>query len=317
MRIDRMLGITVMLLNKDRISARELSDKYEVSVRTIYRDIEAINMAGIPIIAYSGNNGGFGIMNNFKLDRQLLTFQDMLSMLSALKGINSTLEDKELDTAIEKITNLVPQDKTTQLQQYLQHITVDIQPWGYREKQKRHVKVIHEAIVKSLLIEFTYNNYKGEIARRTVEPMTLLFKGYAWYIFAFCKLKNDFRLFRLSRIKELVVTDKNFKRKNVTYDEHSSSSFESTPLINLVLKFSPEVRMKVEEYFDEEVIEYLENGEMIVRVNFPEDEWMYSFILGFAECIEVIEPEHLKKTITEKAQKILSLYKHDIMLSHS
>ena len=317
MRIDRMLGITVMLLNKDRISARELADKYEVSIRTIYRDIEAINMAGIPIVAYSGNNGGFGIMNNFKLDRQLLTFQDMLSMISALKGINSTLENKELDTAIEKITSLVPEDKTAQLQQYFQHVSVDIQPWGYREKQKKHIKTIHESIANSVLIEFTYGNYKGEIVRRTVEPMTLLFKGYAWYLFAFCKLKNDFRLFRLSRMKELVVTDTKFKRKNVTYEEHSSSSFDQTTLTDIVLKFSPEVRLKVEEYFDEEVVEYLDNGEMIVRVRLPEDEWIYSFLLSFGASVEVIEPEHIKRIILEKAEKILHLYKHDIMLSHS
>lgn len=317
MRIDRMLGITVMLLNKDRISARELADKYEVSVRTIYRDIEAINMAGIPIVAYSGNNGGFGIMSNFRLDRQLLTFQDMLSMLSALKGINSTLEDKELDTAIEKITNLVPEDKTTQLQQYLQHVTIDVRPWGYREKQKKYVKCIHGAIVNSVLIEFTYSNNKGEVKRRAVEPMTLLFKGYAWYLFAFCKAKNDFRLFRLSRIKDLTVTNTNFKRKNVTYDEHSSSSFDPSTLINLVLKFSSALKMKVEEYFDEEIIEYLENGDMIVRVRFPEEDWLYSMILGFGEQAEVLEPKHIREKIAEKAEKIFSLYKHDIMLSHS
>ncbi|MBU1101385.1 MAG: YafY family transcriptional regulator [Bacteroidetes bacterium] len=317
MRIDRMLGITVMLLNRDRISARELSDKYEVSIRTIYRDIEAINMAGIPVVAHSGSNGGFGIMSNYKIDRQLLTLNDMVSILSALKGMNATLEDRELDEAIEKITSLVPADKTEHLASRLEHVSIDIQPWGYRERQKQHIKTVHEAIFNHLLISFTYSNSKGEVVERTVEPMTLLFKGYAWYLFAFCKLKNDFRLFKLSRMKELVVQDEIFKRKNVKYEEHFSSSSENVKMIRMLLKFSPKVRMKVEEYFEDEHIEYLSNGEMIAAFDAPEDDWVYSMILGFGDYVEVIEPKHMRSAIKEKTEKILALYKHDITVSHS
>ena len=106
MRIDRMLTIVVMLLNNSRITARELADKFEVSLRTVYRDIEAINMAGIPVVAHQGNNGGFGIMDTWKLTKQLFTLKDMFSVLTALKGINNTLPNRELDSAIEKITKL-------------------------------------------------------------------------------------------------------------------------------------------------------------------------------------------------------------------
>ena len=317
MRIDRMLGITVMLLNRDRISARELADKYEVSVRTIYRDIEAINMAGIPVVAHSGNNGGFGIMENFRVDRQLFTLQDMLSVLSALKGINATLEDKELDNAIEKITNLVPDDKTDKLREHFEHVSIDIQPWGYREQQKRHLKTIHNSIVEGVLINFTYSNNKGEVVNRTIEPMTLLFKGYAWYLFAFCRLKNDFRLFRLSRMKDVIVTNERFKRKNVTYQEHSSSTTDKSKWVEMTLKFSPAVKIKVEEYFYEDDMQILEDGSMLVQVKFPEDDWIYSFLLSFCENVEVVEPSYIREQLKEKAEKILSLYKPDIMVSHS
>src|SRR4030042_1157213 len=117
MRIDRMLAIVIMLLNKDRVSARELSNKFEVSIRTVYRDIDAINLAGIPIVSFSGNNGGFGILDNYKIDRQLLSLDDMISILTTLKGINNTLEDKYLSNAIDKITSLVPKDKSAELSQ--------------------------------------------------------------------------------------------------------------------------------------------------------------------------------------------------------
>jgi predicted DNA-binding transcriptional regulator YafY len=130
MRIDRMLAITVMLLNRDRINARELAEKFEVSVRTVYRDIDAINMAGIPVISFPGNEGGFGIMEHFRLDRQLLTLNDMLTILTALKGIDTGLIHKEVESAIEKITNLVPKEKADQAEQFFNQMVIDVVPYG-------------------------------------------------------------------------------------------------------------------------------------------------------------------------------------------
>jgi predicted DNA-binding transcriptional regulator YafY len=114
-----MLTIIVMLLNRNRISATELAEKFEISVRTVYRDIDAINMAGIPIISYPGNNGGFGIVDNYKLSHQLLTLNNLCSILSALKNMNSTIENSELDASIEKLRNLIPEDKTNHFDQIL------------------------------------------------------------------------------------------------------------------------------------------------------------------------------------------------------
>ena len=165
MRIDRMLAITVLLLNRDRISARELADRFEVSIRTIYRDVDAISMAGIPITSYAGKQGGFKIIDSFKLDRQLLTMKDMLTMLSALKGINATLENEELDSAIDKITCLIPDDKTSLLEDHLQHISIDILPWGTQKKQQKFLKQIHNSITENYIIEFRYENTKREIYR--------------------------------------------------------------------------------------------------------------------------------------------------------
>ena len=315
MRIDRMLSIVVMLLNRNRISARELSEKFEVSIRTIYRDIDAINLAGIPIISYSGNNGGFGIIENYKIDHQLLTFNDMCAILSALKGINTTFEDKELDSAIEKIKSLVPKDKADSLDLYLQQVVIDILPWGYTKKQKERIKTIQNSIINNNILEFNYKNTKGEETKRKVEPITLVFKGYAWYLFGYCLLKNDYRVFRLSRMKKVLILKEIFDRKNISYQDFMKYDTAETKIVSLVLKFSPEVRVRVEDFFGEEQIEYQENGDMIVKISFPEDQWVYSFILGFGEYIEVLEPEHIRKIIQEKAKKIINNYKPDIMLS--
>ena len=308
MRIDRMLAITVMLLNRQRISARELAEKFEVSIRTIYRDIEAINMAGIPVVSFSGNNGGFGILETFTLDRQLLTLNDMINILGALKGVNTTFKDRELDTAIEKIQNLVPKDKERQVQRHLQQVVIDIVPMGYTRRQKERLQVVQQAVTRSHLLKFEYRNSKGETCTRTVEPMTLLFKGYAWYLYAFCLLKNDFRLFRLSRMKDALMIDKQFTRREKTYLENSEQDTTTIPWVRLVLKFSPCVRFRVEDYFDEETIELLPSGELLVTVEYPENEWVYSLILGYGEYVKVLEPEHIREIIRKKSRKIFNLY---------
>jgi predicted DNA-binding transcriptional regulator YafY len=308
MRIDRMLTIIVMLLNRDRITARELADKFEVSVRTVYRDIEAINMAGIPVISFSGNDGGFGIMENYKIDRQLLSLSDMLTILTALKGINTGLDDREVDSAIEKISSLVPKEKVEEMRLFFKQMVIDISPYGHTEKYKDKVKVIQRSIADNKLIRIVYTNAKGEKLERTIEPMTLLIKGYTWYLFAFCRERNDYRIFRFSRIKNVEILDQNFIRKDASYNKYISQNDEAQAITNIVLKFSPKVRVKVEDYFEEEQMEIQANGDIIVRVSYPEDEWVYSFILSYGEHVEVLEPPRMKKIIHGKAKKILEKY---------
>ena len=205
MRIDRMLSITIMLLNRDRISARELAEKFEVSVRTIYRDIEAINIAGIPVVAHSGTNGGFSIMENYKIDRQYLTLNDMISIITSLNSVGFILDDINADSAMEKIRNLVPREKESEINLKAEQIVIDILPWGYPVKYKRMLKEIQRAIKSNYLTNIFYTNSRRESVSRLIEPMTLILKGYIWYLFAFCRLKNDYRIFRLSRIFDMKI----------------------------------------------------------------------------------------------------------------
>jgi predicted DNA-binding transcriptional regulator YafY len=314
MRIDRMLAITVMLLNRDRIAAREFADKFEVSVRTIYRDIDAINLAGIPIVSFAGNDGGFGIMENYRIDRQVLSLNDMFTILSALKGVNTSLGDVELETAIEKIKSLVPKEKSGEMELHFEQLAIDLMPWEGSDRHKRIFKKIQGSINQNLLIKIKYSNTKAETLERVVEPMTLVLMGYAWYLFAFCRMRNDFRGFRLSRIKDIDILGHNFTRRDASYKNYIKQDNEQAA-VKLVLKFSSEIRSRVMDYFDEGQIDTQENGDMIVRVSYPEDEWVYSNILSYGDYVEVLEPVHLRKIILEKAKKIAELYKPDIMVS--
>jgi predicted DNA-binding transcriptional regulator YafY len=314
MRIDRMLAITVMLLNRDRITARELAEKFEVSIRTIYRDIDAINIAGIPVVSFSGNDGGFGIMDNYRIDRQVLTLNDMFTILSALKGVNTSLDDVEVETAIEKIKSLVPREKSVEMELHFEQLAIDLMPWEGSDRHKHIFKKLQHSINQSLLAKIKYSNTKGESLERVIEPMTLVLMGYAWYLFAFCRMRNDFRTFRLSRIKNVEVLSNNFIRKEASYKDYKKRE-KDRKIVHLVLRFSPEARARIMDFFDEEQIDTQKNGDMIVEVSYPEDEWVYSNILSYGNHVEVLEPAHIRKIIQEKTKKIAELYKPDIMVS--
>jgi predicted DNA-binding transcriptional regulator YafY len=305
MRLDRLLAITLMLLNRDRISAAALAEHFEVSVRTIYRDIEALNLAGIPVVSYAGHEGGFGIMENYRIDRQMFSFKDMFSMLTALRGLNRTLRDKELDRTIEKITSLVPRGQQEQLAQQYEQLVIDIMPWGLGEKQKKKVATVQAAIRENRLLRFQYRNTRGEKLERTVEPMTLLFKAYGWYLFAYCRRRRDYRLFRLTRMNEPEILKETFARRPKTYAEVFQKETGQAKRVDLVLQFRPQVRHMVLDYFEEETIRVQKDGSVVARISLPEGEWVYGMILSYGENVRVLEPVHIQKIVQEKAQKIL------------
>ncbi|HDQ45826.1 MAG TPA: YafY family transcriptional regulator [bacterium] len=315
MRIDRMLGITMMMLNRDRVAARELAERFGVSVRTIYRDLEAVNQAGIPVVSHSGNRGGYGIMDTFRIDRQFLTFEDILAMVSVLRGVNSTLENQELDLAVEKIASLLPRHQADWMAHYSRQVVIDILPLGYTKRQKDRLKTVHQAVVEGRLLRFTYSNNKGEKTVRCAEPMTLIFKGYAWYLFAFCRLREDYRLFRLSRMDHPEMLDASFEKKDKAWEDAFDPDPSGVTMAHLKLRFSPAVRVRVEDYFEPDQIRTAPDGSLYVEVCFPEDQWIYSFLLGYGEHVEVLEPPHIREFLRRKAEKIQALYKPDNTVS--
>ena len=218
-------------------------------------------------------------------------------------------------TIAEKILSLVPTDKIDKLKKHFEEVSIDISPWGFKHKSREYLKTLQPAISESRIVKFVYSNTRGETISRFVEPMTLIFKGYAWYLFAFCRIRKDFRLFRLSRMDDLEVTPESFKRKEISYKEYFSTQENHSKMVDLVLKFSPAVRIRVEEYFDESSVKLTSDGSMIVSVNFPEDDWVYATILSFGENVEVLQPENMREAVLEKAKKICTVYKHDITVS--
>ncbi len=308
MKLERLLSIVIMLLNRKRVRAQELADHFEVSCRTIYRDIETINKAGIPIVTYQGNSGGLGIVDSYKLDRQVLTLQDMVTMLSVLQGVNSTFKDKQISSAIEKIHALVPANKQEYVDNHAEQIMIDVMPWGSSPAHKEKLLSLQRAIAENLLCTISYQDSNGTATSRNIEPMTLIFKATAWYLFSYCSKRHDFRLFKVNRINRLEVTSQVFSRRNTEYQQYDSMMNESGTVISLVVRFSRKIRHIVEEYFEQSQIIIHENGDMQASFELPDNDWVLSYLLSLGDDAEVIKPQHLRLLLQKKARNIVRLY---------
>ncbi|KOO48659.1 YafY family protein [Viridibacillus arvi] len=309
MKIERMLTIIVMLLNRNRVTANELAQKFEVSVRTIYRDIETINLAGIPIISHSGNNGGFSIYENYKLNHQVLTLNNLSSLLSVLKDINSTVDDIELESSIEKLENIIPKNKADELKLHMEQIIIDLHPFGESLEQKSLVKTLRKSITQTDILMIDYRNYNNIVSKRRVEPMSLIFKNYTWYLFAYCLSKEDFRIFKVSRISDCYIENQSFERREKSYHEIRTLLNEQTIMTTIVLKISSIMQSRVEDIFNKEDISVLETGELLVKATLPEKEWLFSLIFSFGEHVEVLAPKEMREAIASKLRLMAEKYR--------
>jgi predicted DNA-binding transcriptional regulator YafY len=308
-KLDRLLAIVMLIINRKRVSAEELARYFEVSVRTIYRDIDAINLASIPIVAFPGKNRGFGIMESYKVDRHVLTPDDIFSIVTALRGVGASVAGRRARDTAEKLVTLLPEEERSRLKKREETIIIDSSPWMYPGHLKKRADEILRAIEECRLVAMTYMDGNGTALKRTVEPMTLVLKGTVWYFFGYCRLRRNFRVFRVSRIKTMRVTDERFIRRPSEYHpEHWSDGWSTKPGVELELRFAPRARVRVEDYFLPAQIRRGKDGGTLVRVSYPEDEWVYGFILSFGDDVEVLAPRRIRELIREKAARICSLH---------
>ena len=310
MRLDRLLSITMMLVNRRRVTAPDLAGHFGVSIRTIYRDIEAIQSAGIPVTSYQGHEGGYCIMDNYRINRQVLTFDDIVSILTTLKGINTTLRNNDLDDIIEKIGCLIPEDREDEFIRRSEQIAFDIVPWGAGRHQQEHFRMLHLAITGQQTVSFSYTDYQSAATSRTVEPMTLLFKSYCWYLYGYCRMRGDYRMFKLSRIRDLVLLKEGFSRREKSYREalEAQNSCREKPAIKCELLFRPQMRVKVEDFFEPDLISVREDGMLKVTIPLPDDDWIYSWLLSFGDEVEIVAPEQVRRKFLDTVGKIKKKY---------
>lgn len=295
----RLFRILYLLLEKGSTTAPELARLFEVSVRTIYRDIERLSMAGIPLYSIPGKAGGIFLMKDFVLDRTLVSEDEKLELLSALQGIQA-LTDGRQDLLLEKLESVF-QISTSPW------IEVDLTDWRKREGQKELFDKIKLAILEKRRLVITYLSGSGQKTIRTVEPFKLVFKKRDWYLYAYCCLKEDWRFFKLSRIRNYHLTTETVKQKNVMDSVEASEQVATQ--IEVFLKFSPKLAFRVYEDFTEDEIRLGEDGYYYVKTVLPEHESLYSYLLSYLDGVEILEPGHLKKEFLSRLEKIQKLYK--------
>ncbi len=302
MKINRLLEIALILLNKNNITAGALAERFGVSTRTIYRDIDELSAAGVPVFASQGSGGGISLLENYAINRAMLNEHERDSLLLALKTLQAT-RYPEIDAILEKIGAVFKKAADDWVQ-------IEFSPWGSGPNDENKFLNIKRAILECRVTEFDYINADGILSRRRVEPMKILFKGRGWYVWGYCRLKDGFRLFRISRIRNLSVTNEGFTRRafEEVKDDGGTEPAADKP-VTLKLRFKPEDLFRVYDDYDEDRITRNKDGTCDVTVTFPEDEWVYGYIQSFGPYVEVLEPPHVRKIIRERLEKALDYYK--------
>lgn len=305
MKIDRLIGITMYLLNRNVVSAKELAERFEVSVRTIVRDIDALSLAGIPISSTTGASGGYEILDTFKLNKQITTVDDYLFIITALKGMSSAYDSKKINTTLEKLLT------TEHYKEEEQRVFIDFGVVSEGENTSGFVREIEEAIRTQNRIAFDYTGNTGRKARRTVEPLALNYRWYAWYLLAYCTDKKDYRLFKLNRIADLTVTDKQVKGEhgNISQLLERQWKDDNRRYIPIKMLCKAQARVPVMEYMKGEIIEECENGDFVMMTQGIENQRMwFSLLLGFGDTVKVLEPQEVIDMLKEKTLQIQNLY---------
>lgn len=296
MRDSRLFRILYYVLEKGKVTANELSEKFEVSVRTIYRDIDVISSAGIPIYATQGKGGGIEIADDFVLKKSLLSEKEQEQILVALKGlegINKQYENELLTklSAFFKIKNT-------------NWIEVDFTNWQRGNEYDELFNDIKSAIINKNIIRFTYFSSNEKETSREVKPIRLLFKGWDWYVYTFCLLRNEFRYFKLSRIRDLKILDENFE--DSYEDVVLIKEMEYKDTIRVKLKFDRKVAFRV--YDEMRDIKEDEKGNLYAEIELPNDYNLYNYIFSFGESVEVLEPLEIRNQIRDMIKKMSKKY---------
>ncbi|WP_294403467.1 YafY family protein [uncultured Clostridium sp.] len=298
MKIDRLFSIVQILVNKKIITAKELAEKFDVSVRTIYRDIDILSANGIPVYCVQGKGGGISILDNYSIDKTIVSDDDQNKILMALQSVNATGQIDVKDSLI-KLKNLFRKDDTD-------WIEIDFSGWEQSDDEKNNFVIIKESIMKLRCIKFNYYNNKGEVSERIVEPYKLVFKQNKWYVYGFCRKRSDFRFFKLTRIERLETIDEIFNKRNDVY-MNVNYSVKERGSIKVKMKISMSAASRVYDEFRKGKI--IRDGEsLIVEADIPQDKWLYNYFLGYGNELEVLEPQWLRVEFKNFVTNILDKY---------
>lgn len=300
MKIDRLIGILSVLLQRKQVTAPQLAELFEVSRRTINRDIETLCKAGIPIMTRQGMNGGISIMSGYQIDRSLLTNSEMRDILAGLRSLDSVNGTNRYGQLMEKLSA-----GSSDFMVGDQSVLIDLSSW-YKDSLSHKITLIRSAIENRILLVFSYFSPKGDSLRCT-EPYFLIFRWSSWYLWGWCKTREDFRLFKLNRMDKLCLTGKQFEKRAVSMpDLNNERIFPGG--IKAKAIFEPECKWRLIEDFGPDCFEILPDGKLLFKADYTDEENLLSWIMTFQDKAVLLEPAELRNKISSVLEKMRKKY---------
>lgn len=308
MKIDRLIAIIMILLEREKVSAKDLAKMFEVSPRTIYRDLESINQAGIPIAATSGPGGGAEILKTYKVEKRLFSTSDITTLLMGLRSIQSNIPGDKIIGTLAKVKGMVPPEKQKELNFRANQIKIDATPWLHAGGLSDRIEAIKSAMERQSLLRFDYRDIRNEKSSRTIEPYRLLLKSEDWYIQGFCLTRNDFRTFKLIRIDNIYILEQTFEIRDFSAEILDNVQFNDEKLVPAKLRIHEKIRDMIVVRFGEDCLTPDGKEYYIAEIHLPIDDLACHYLMGFGNNCVCLEPEAMREKMCELSEKIYCFY---------
>lgn len=293
----RLYEITMLLVGRGRATATELAEKFDVSVRTIYRDIDALSAAGVPVYTEPGRGGGIRLLEGYVLDKSLFSADEQSQLMAHSQSV-AALGAPGADALLDKLAALFGQREA-----WLQ---VDFAPWDGGDEARKAFGQLRDAILRRHVVTFDYAAAGGSQGRRQVEPYRVIFRGQGWYLYGFSRERDDFRFFKLQRMRNLSMKAEVFAPRDLPKSPMDAPY--NGEVTQLKLWISQRAAFRVYDEFGEVNATKTPEGDFVVQMRYPSSNWLVGYVLSFGADAKVLEPEDLRKTVAEMAMRLAELY---------
>jgi predicted DNA-binding transcriptional regulator YafY len=298
MKLDRLIGILTFLLQTDKTTAPELAKRFDVSTRTILRDLDTLSLAGIPIVTMRGGDGGIAIMEGYKINKNVLTADELQTLVAGLKSVDSISKQSNFESLM---TKLAPENAVVSL---TDSVVIDLSS-HYKDSLSEKIALFKQAIAEWRTVSFDYYYEKGEV-RREIEPYCVEFRWNAWYIFGWCRLREDFRRFKLNRLWSFTLADSTFASRLVP-PEQANADYAFPEPYNVQILFDKSARFRLIEAYGLHCYEETADG-LLLSLDYTNKAYIFAWILGFGDKAKVLAPEETQTEFAELAKNIFKLY---------
>ncbi|MBJ6361223.1 helix-turn-helix transcriptional regulator [Paenibacillus sp. GCM10012307] len=300
-KVERLISIIMILLKKDIVSTKEFAQLFNVSKRTIIRDMETLGLSNIPIYSIIGINGGYGIMDEYKVDKRLLSSSDLENIWTALSGLEQILISEEVEVTIKKIEAMVsPLAPKGSIQ-------LSFYDWEGRSEIRQTLKTCQEAILKRRFVSFDYIDKNDTTTKRTVEPYQLHFSETSWYLKGFCLQRMAYRTFKLSRIDYLNMNEQTFSPRDDLLEQELEASYQPE-LVAVKALISPGIKDQFIERYGRKSIENYSPEYLLATVHVPQNRNGFQFLSSFGTDLEIVEPKTYVEEFRDYLNKMVEKY---------